>query len=67
MEHAARRSQTWAGARLLSTEGVGHRRILRDRTVLREVVQGIREGVPLPAPDLVRKVDHLVDALDGGA
>ena len=40
---------------------------LRDRTVLREVVEAVREGVPLPASDLVREVDRLVDALDGGA
>ena len=67
IEHAERVSQTWPNARLLVTEGLGHRRILRDRGVLREVVDAVREGVPLPASDLVREVDRLVEALDAGA
>jgi pimeloyl-ACP methyl ester carboxylesterase len=67
VHHAERLTQAWPAARLLVTEGLGHRRILRDRAVLREVVEAVREGVPLPASDLVREVDRLVEALDGGA
>ncbi|MBA3455112.1 MAG: alpha/beta fold hydrolase [Deltaproteobacteria bacterium] len=66
VRHAERLTQTWPSSRLLVTDGLGHRRILRDRIVLREVVEAVREGVPLPASDLVREVDRLVDALDGG-
>ncbi len=65
--HAERLTQAWPSARLHITEGLGHRRILRDRAVLREVVEAVREGIPLPASDLVREVDRLVDALDAGA
>ena len=65
--HAERLTQTWPNSRLLATEGLGHRRILRDRAVLREVVVAVREGVPLPASDLVREVDRMVEALDAGA
>lgn len=67
VHHAERLTQVWPSARLHVTEGLGHRRILRDRAVLREVVEAVRAGVPLPASDLVREVDRLVDALDGGA
>jgi len=63
--HAERLTAAWPNARLLPTAGLGHRRILRDRTVIREVVEAVRAGVPLPASDLVREVDRLVDALDG--
>ena len=67
VHHAEHLIRAWPSARLLVTEGLGHRRILRDRTVLREVVEAVRQGVPLPASDLVREVDRLVDALDAGA
>ncbi len=63
--HAERLTEAWPNARLLPTEGLGHRRILRDRTVIRDAVEAVRAGVPLPASDLVREVDRLVDALDG--
>ena len=65
--HAEQLTRTWPNSRLLTTEGLGHRRILRDRTVVREVVEAVRVGVALPASDLVREVDRLVDALDGDA
>jgi len=66
-DHAQQLTRTWPNSRLLTTEGLGHRRILRDRTVVREVVEAVRVGVALPASDLVREVDRLVDALDGDA
>jgi predicted alpha/beta hydrolase family esterase len=65
--HAERLTQTWPNSRLLVTEGLGHRRILRDRAVLREVVETVRAGVPRPTSDLVREVDRLVEALDADA
>jgi pimeloyl-ACP methyl ester carboxylesterase len=34
-------AEAWPGARLLTTEGLGHRRILRDATVVAEVAQFI--------------------------
>ncbi len=67
VHHAERLTQAWPNSRLVVTEGLGHRRILRDRTVLREVVEAVREGIPLPASDLVREVDRLVEAHDAGA
>ncbi len=62
--HATRLVATWPNARLESTTGLGHRRLLRDPAVIRQVVDAAREGVPLPASDLVREVDRLVDALE---
>jgi alpha-beta hydrolase superfamily lysophospholipase len=55
---------TWPHARMRATEGLGHRRILRDPEVIREVVEAVRDGVPLPASDLVREVDRWLDAMD---
>lgn len=43
-EHAEKLASAWAGARLLATEGLGHRRVLRDPTVVRSVVEFI--GAP---------------------
>lgn len=59
-----RLAAAWPHARLVPTSGLGHRRILRDPAVLAEVVEAVRVGVPLPASDLVREVDRLVDALE---
>ena len=40
----ARLSELWPGARLLTTEGLGHRRVLRDENVVREAVSFVGEG-----------------------
>jgi len=48
----------WPNATLHSTDGLGHRRILRDETVVRSVVDFVARGVPAPASDLVREVDR---------
>lgn len=61
---AERLADAWPNARLITTEGLGHRRILREPAVIQEIVQAVREGVPLPASDLVREVDRLVDGLE---
>ncbi len=56
--HGDRLVAQWPGARLVATEGLGHRRILRDPAVIAEVVMFIRQGVQPPASDLVREVDR---------
>jgi pimeloyl-ACP methyl ester carboxylesterase len=61
--HGAQLAQTWPNARLREVTGLGHRRILRDDGVIREVVEFIRLGVPLPVSDLVREVDRQLDAM----
>ena len=58
--HGATVARHWPGARLLSTRGLGHRRILGDETVTRAAADFIagrsgvsspaRPGVPQPAP-----------------
>lgn len=62
--HGERLAAQWPNARLVETEGLGHRRILRDPTVIAQIVETLREGVPLPASDLVREIDRMVDAID---
>lgn len=61
--HGERLAALWPNARLAVTEGLGHRRILREPAVIAQVVEALRVGVPLPPSDLVREVDRLV----GGA
>lgn len=48
----------WPGAQLRATEGLGHRKILRDPAVVAAAVEMICAGVPAPASDLVREVDR---------
>lgn len=38
-------ADAWPGARLLTTSGLGHRRILRDATVVQGVVEFVAEGI----------------------
>jgi hypothetical protein len=42
-------ASAWPGARLLSTRGLGHRRILRDPEVVAATVGFVAEGLTLPA------------------
>lgn len=56
--HGERLAATWPNARLRATEGLGHRRILRDPAVIAATVAFASEGVPEPASDLVREVDR---------
>ncbi len=56
--HADRLAARWPNARLVITEGLGHRRILRDPGVIAETVAFVRRGVAPPASDLVREVDR---------
>ncbi len=48
----------WPGAQLVTTKGLGHRRILRDCDVIAAAVSFAREGVAAPTSDLVREVDR---------
>lgn len=49
------------GARMITTHELGHRRILREPSVLAAAVAFAREGMPLPVSDLVREVDRHLD------
>jgi pimeloyl-ACP methyl ester carboxylesterase len=64
VRHGEALAATWPGARLELTEGLGHRRILRDPAVVAEVVAFVRRGVRLPVSDLVREVDRALATLD---
>jgi pimeloyl-ACP methyl ester carboxylesterase len=58
-----RLAAAWPNAQLHATDGLGHRRILRDRDVIADAVAFVRHGLPVPASDLVREIDRW---LDGG-
>jgi predicted alpha/beta hydrolase family esterase len=60
-EHGRRLAETWPNATLRDTNGLGHRRILRDPDVLAAAVAFVREGISPPASDLVREVDRWLD------
>jgi pimeloyl-ACP methyl ester carboxylesterase len=58
VRHADRLAAAWPGAQLVITEGLGHRRILRDPDVIAETVAFVRRGAQPFASDLVREVDR---------
>jgi pimeloyl-ACP methyl ester carboxylesterase len=58
-----RLAAAWPNAQLHATDGLGHRRVLRDADVIKKTVAFVRHGLPVPASDLVREVDRW---LDGG-
>ncbi len=60
--HGVRLAATWREARLHATDGLGHRRILRDDAVVAEIVEFVSYGVAPPASELVREVDRLLAA-----
>jgi pimeloyl-ACP methyl ester carboxylesterase len=57
-EHGERLAALWPQARLVPTEGLGHRRILRDPAVIAEAVAFASHGIRPPTSDLVREVDR---------
>ena len=59
--HGERLAEVWREATLHATEGLGHRRVLREPAVLEEVVAFVRHGVAPPVSELVREVDRLLD------
>ena len=60
VKHGDRLAATWPTAQLVLTDGLGHRRILRDASVIAQIVDFVRSGLPLPASDLVREVDRML-------
>lgn len=64
LNHGEALAAHWPHSTLEVTEGLGHRRILRDPAVIARTVDAVRVGVPLPPSDLVREVDRLVAAID---
>lgn len=56
--HGERLAAVWPNARLVTTDGLGHRRILRDDLVIAETVAFASQGVQPPVSDLVREVDR---------
>jgi pimeloyl-ACP methyl ester carboxylesterase len=60
VRHGDRLAAAWPNAKLVLTEGLGHRRILRDDEVIASAIAFAREGMVLPASDLVREVDALL-------
>jgi len=58
LRHGNRLAAAWPSARIIATEGLGHRRILRDPTVIAEATAFASHGVRPPASDLVREVDR---------
>lgn len=57
-EQGEQLAETWPNAQLQATTGLGHRRILRDPSVIDAAVAFVRHGVHPPASDLVREVDR---------
>lgn len=56
-----RLAATWRQAAFVATEGLGHRRVLRDDAVVSRVVDFVRLGVATPRSELIREVDRLLD------
>jgi pimeloyl-ACP methyl ester carboxylesterase len=61
--HGERLAALWPHAQLVATEGLGHRRILRDAAVIEQVVDALSEGIQPAVSDLVREVDRQLDRL----
>jgi pimeloyl-ACP methyl ester carboxylesterase len=61
-EHGDRLAAIWPNAKLLTTNDLGHRRILRDPAVITAAVELLREGIEPPVSDLIREVDRQLDA-----
>lgn len=49
-EEGATVARAWPGAELVSTEGLGHRRILKDRAVVAKALAFLRTGAPADVP-----------------
>jgi len=62
IRHGDELAATWPQARLHVTDGLGHRRILRDETVIAEAVAFVAQGIRPAVSDLVREVDRYLAA-----
>lgn len=60
LRHGDQLAASWPNAQLVLTEGLGHRKILRDPAVIERVVAFVGAGVERPSSDLVREVDALL-------
>ena len=49
-EEGAAVARAWPGAELVSTEGLGHRRILKDEAVVTKAADFLRTGAPADVP-----------------
>ncbi len=58
--HGQQLANAWRNAALLATDGLGHRRVLRDDQVIQETLAFVQHGVAPPASELVREVDRLL-------
>ena len=56
-----RLAAAWPNAQLHATDGLGHRRVLRDPDVIARTVAFVRHGLSSPVSDLVREVDRWLD------
>ncbi|HEU0030873.1 MAG TPA: alpha/beta fold hydrolase [Kofleriaceae bacterium] len=63
IEHGRRLAAQWPKAELVTTDGLGHRRILRDPDVIARTVAFAAHAVTVPASDLVREVDRCLTEL----
>jgi pimeloyl-ACP methyl ester carboxylesterase len=63
--HGRRLAQVWPGAKLITTDGLGHRRILRDPGVIAGAVAFVTAGAPTATSDLRRALlDGWVEDID---
>jgi len=60
LTHSRTLAEIWPQAQLRITTELGHRRILRDPSVIATVTTFASANIPIPASDLVREVDRLV-------
>jgi pimeloyl-ACP methyl ester carboxylesterase len=59
--HGERLAALWPNAQLKFTEGLGHRRILRDDATIAATVELLADGLQPPVSDLVREVNRQLD------
>jgi pimeloyl-ACP methyl ester carboxylesterase len=60
-DHGEQLAALWPNAQLHLTDGLGHRRILRDADVIARTVAFVHEHALSPRSDLVREVDRALD------
>lgn len=62
--HGRALAAAWPGARFRATEGLGHRRILKDPAVIAEAVAFLKEGAPMAAGPLPAGMGHGASGLE---
>lgn len=61
INHGERLALLWPNAQLIATDGLGHRRILRDEDTITAAVALLADGIQPPVSDLVREVDRQLE------